>query len=273
MDVSVVIQGVRYTGRAELSSPLPAPPPSGPRLPAGRKFARIHWNFEWSGVSRPTLDGSPNSVNGLPDTAKVLYPAFVDMTREWQWYWVDVFSLSRFGALYKDLSEMNKAYVRNAFKGVTVGWRAFTNRRSWNNGYADYVNGVNVNSDPMGQETINCGGNVVEVLSDKVRLGGKDVYKVRTLDGTKKPPNPLEVNLAKTPWLVFEATISRREQVLVGGSWDGKTWNERIEIGFPQLGGSPVPVPFMGKGDFNYLEAHRLEMLPDNALVPRTRYP
>lgn len=247
-------------------------PPAGPTLPAGLHFARLPHDYEIYGVSRPTHNSASLRTEGLPETVKAIYPKFMPLTRAWQEYWADLFSLSRFNRLFNDLSALEKTVIKVGFKSVTAGYRAFTNRRGWDDGYADYLNGTNTNSDPIEQETIIMGGNVVELLSGKVRTGGKDAYKVRTLDGNKPPPDPMQVNQFRTPWLVFKATISRRERIMVGDVWTGK-WKENIVIPFDQLQGHDVPIPFMGDGEENYIEAGRIQPLPDSAPVPRVYHP
>ncbi|HJR80837.1 MAG TPA: hypothetical protein VJ821_12240 [Anaerolineales bacterium] len=240
------------------------PGPDDP-LPPGRKFGYLLHDYELYGLSRPSRNKAARSALGLPETVKVVDPAFMPMTRAWQNYWADLFSLSRFDKLYSGLSLTEKDIINLAFKSVTKGNRAFTNRRGWDDGYADYINGVNTNADPMEQETINCGGNVVELLSNLISIGGKDAYQVVTMDGDQLPPNPLEVNHKTAPWLVFKAIISRRE------GYDPRTdeWaREDLAIPFDQLQGHDVPIPFMGKGSFNYMEAERIRVLPDRSPAP-----
>jgi len=242
----------------------PGPPVStGRTLPIGRKFARLKHDYEVYGVSRPTHNNNTPKIEGLPETIKAVFPVFVDMTKPWQNYWVDLFSLSRFNKLYKDLDNSQREIINRAFRSVTAGYRAFTNRRGWDDGYADYINGENINSPPMQQETINTGGNIVELLSDRVRIGGKDAYKVVTLNAKSLPPDPLEANHIKTPWLVFKATISRRE------NYDGRKWLvENKIIPFDQLQGYDVPIPFICNDMLNYIEAERIDILPMGADVP-----
>lgn len=238
--------------------------PTGP-LPAGRKFGYLLHDYELHGVSRPTRNQAARHVSGLPETVKAVQPEFMPLTREWQWYWADLFSLSLFNRLYNALNDTEKAEIRLAFRSVTRGDRAFTNRHGWDNGRADYVNRVNLGSGPMAQETINCGGNVVELLSDVIRVGGKDVYQVTTLDGNQPPPDPLVVNHKTTPWLVFRATTSRRENF---DPDTGRWLREDIVIPFDQLRSRDVPIPFMGPGSFNYIEADRIRVLPESSPVP-----
>jgi hypothetical protein len=245
-------------------------------LPKGRKFGRLKHDHEIYGVSRPTKNGAANHVLGLPETVKASQPTFTPLTLPWQKFAVDLLSMARYGILYDQLNLTQKDVIKKAYRSLYIGFRAFTNRHGWDDGYADYINGVNTNSIPMEQETINTGGNVVELLSDEMGFAGGRVYKVRTLNaGTprnpKNPPNVLEVNHIKTPWLVFRATNSQRVKVMQPkGStqiWTGK-WIEGIVEPFPQNSGFDVPGAFIGKADFNYIDARRIEVLPDGAPIP-----
>lgn len=243
----------------------PVQPAPDDHLPAGRKFGYLLHDYDLYGLSRPSRNNAALSAQGLPETIKALDPLFMPLTAQWQKYWVDLFSLSRFDKLYDGLDSTEKGIINLAFKSVTKGNRAFTNRHGWDDGFADYINGVNTDADPMEQETINCGGNVVELLSEIIRLGGKDVYQIVTVDGEQLPPTALEVNHRTAPWLIFKATISRRE------GYDpatGKWAREDIVIPFDQLQGHDVPIPFMGKGSFNYIEAERIRVLPDSSPLP-----
>lgn len=236
----------------------------GYRLPSGRKFARLKHDFELYGVSRPTYRGDKPHTLGLPETVKALYPVSVPLREEWQIFAADLLSLSRFRKLYKDLNSNEREIIKLAFASTYRGFRAFTNRFGPNNGYADYINKTNVNNEPIKQETINTGGNIVELLSGKIRQAGKDVFKVRILNIANKPPDPRDVE----PWLIVKATNSQREKILnEKGVWTGR-WIENIVHPFPQLQGYDVPVAWVGKGDSNYIEANRIIELPDNAIVP-----
>lgn len=243
----------------------PVQPAPDYQLPAGRKFGYLLHDYDVYGLSRPSRNRASRSTQGLPETIKALNPIFMPLTVQWQKYWVDLFSLSRFDKLYYELNSTEKSIINRAFRSVTKGNRAFTNRRGWDDGYADYINGVNTDASPMEQETINCGGNVVELLSDIIRVGGKDVYQVVTLNGDQPPPDPLEINHETAPWLVFKATISRREGY---DKRTGKWAREDIVIPFDQLQNRDVPIPFMGKGSFNYIEAERIRVLPDGSPLP-----
>jgi len=235
------------------------------RLPPGRTFGYLLHDYDLYSLSRPSRNDAPQLVNGLPETVKVLQPVFMPMTERWQFYWADLFSLSLYDKLYNQLTGPERDEIKQAFKSATKGDRAFTNRHGWDYGYADYINGENPGADPMEQETINCGGNVVELLSDVIRIGGSDVYQVATLDGNRPPPDPLVINHRTTPWLIFKATISRREGFDPStGQWA----REDIVIPFDQLQSHDVPIPFMGNGPWNYIDAERIRLLPEASPLP-----
>lgn len=245
------------------------PPPTVRRLPPGRKFGWIKSDFALYGLSRPSYKGDGPAVLGLPQTVKVLEPVGVPLTRPWQMYWADLFSLQHYQKLYPGLTRAEKAVINNALLGATVGWRAVTNKHGWDNGYAEYWTNQNSGAQPMQQETINFGCNVVELVTGKIeRKGGKDVYRVYTLNGEEHPPDATKVNQFLTPWLVPYGNISRREKILDPRTqkWTGR-WTENIVIHWPQLP-SGVPIPFMGKWDQNFIISDRIKILPDNAPVP-----
>ena len=238
------------------------------RLPLGRKFARLKFDYELWGVSRPTHNGDRPGTLGLPQTIKVLEPVGMPITRAWAAYWADLFSLQHFGRIYQGLTKVNREYINNALLGATVGWRAVTNKHGWDDGYAEYWTGQNAGKPPMQQETITFGGAVVELVTgQKIRKGGKDVYEVYTLDGNANPPDASVVNQFTSPWAVVMGNVSRREKILDGaGKWTGK-WIEDFVDPWPQLP-TGVPIPFMGKGPRNYIAAERVQLLPDGAEVP-----
>jgi hypothetical protein len=195
------------------------------------------------------------------------------ITESWAIYWADLFSLQHYRKLYEALTRQQRDYINNALLGATVGWRAVTNKHGHDDGYREYWTNQNEGAGPMQQETITFGGAVVELVTGKqIRRGGQDVYEIYTLDGNKEPPSALDVNQFTAPWAVCYGNISRREKILDSkGKWTGK-WNERIVIHWPQLP-TGVPIPFMGDGPTNYIEAGWFEMLPDNAPVPKPVYP
>jgi hypothetical protein len=234
--------------------------------PTGRTFAYVYRNFERPGigVSRPTQNGSALKVGGLPDTVKLLECRWIPLTRSMQEFWFAQLVQSAGGSMtFKEL--------KSAWASLTCGWRAYTNRHGWDNGYADYINGVNTNRSPMGFEPILTGGNVVEILDTApITKYGQKYWKIRTIDATNFNITAAEVNRRTDPYVITLATNSCRR----GFDQNKKKWMiEKVEEPFPQLNGRDVPVPLFSDKSYNYIEASRVRIMRPGEPIPRPYYP
>lgn len=227
-----------------------------------RRYCYVLRNFERFGMSRPTQNGAANAILGLPDTCKLLYPVPVPLTPILQGYWFGLLKRVQPGWRIMDLIA--------AWRSLTKDGRAFTDHVSWSNGFADYIQKLNLEHAPMCLNPITCGGNVHEIIEGPMRQGGKDVYKIVTLDPDVIQAGDEEFyNREKHPELVFAATISRREDLKKDGTW----LREDLENPFPQLGGMTVPVPLFSKGGFNFIEADRVREINPDAPFPNPYNP
>ena len=234
--------------------------------PAGRVFAYVFKNFERPGVgvSRPTLNGSALHVGGLPDTCKLVDAKRVDLTRELQQYWFEL--LVRSAGNTMTLKEL-----KTAWGSLIRGYRAFTNFSGPDHGYADYINGENINKHPVRFEPIITGGNVVEIVGGPTRKYGKQCWIIRTVDGSKGVAPDINVTNRETdPFVIFLATNSCRRQY----DKRARRWlNERVEEPFPQLRGRDVPVPLFYQGSTGLIECARVRVLRPGEIFPRPYYP
>jgi hypothetical protein len=234
--------------------------------PTGRIFARVLRNFEHPGigVSRPTQNGSALKVGGLPDTVKLLECRWIPLTRAMQEFWFAQLVQSAGGT-------MSPKELKSAWAALTCGWRAYTNRHGWDNGYADFINGVNIGKAPMGFEPIITGGNVVEITdSQPIRKYGVLYWKIRTIDVHNFNITAAEVDRNTDPYVITLATNSCRRDFDI----NRKKWmNERVEEPFPQLNGKDVPVPLFSDKPYNYIDASRVRILKPGEAIPRPYYP
>lgn len=247
----------------------------------GRRFRPIRrgWvkrNFDRVGLSRPTENGNPPRIFGLPDTCKLKNSDLVTLRSPMQWYWFTLLERSAG-------SSMTLAEVKNAFRSLTRGDAAFTNQHGANNGYQDFVNGLNPGADPMKFEPIITTG-LVEILGDPRTIKGELCYPIKVIRDTWNP-NADSVNMQNHPEVIFKAAISRRE----GYNEATGVWaREDLEIPFGQLGGRDVPVPLFsrdyGEGQqfgippespftVNYIAASRVLELPARLALPPTYFP
>lgn len=111
-------------------------------------------DYDLYGLSRPSRNDAARSVNDLPETVKVLQPVFMPITEPWQYYWVDLFGLSLYDKLYRQLTNPETDEIKQAFRSVTKGDRAFTDRHGWDDGYADYINGENPGAGPWSRRRL-----------------------------------------------------------------------------------------------------------------------
>ncbi|MBI2758780.1 MAG: hypothetical protein HYX49_08890 [Chloroflexi bacterium] len=223
-------------------------------------FGRVKHDYEIYGVSRPERNNDPLWIKGLPETHKLQNSTFMPLTRAWQEY---LFGMFKKVALANGLSDSSATdiWLKNEFRVATRGNAFWTNNHGNNNGFADYINGTNINSKPMASETIVTGGAYLEVLDNgKVyNIRGVACYAVRTLDGNQSPPSLDDFNPFFQSPVTFFATTSRREKLA-----DGTRLVE--ELG--PLDGMNCPFPVMGNGTVNYIPVDVLQLLPAGSPVP-----
>lgn len=210
------------------------------------------------GMSRPEWNdkiGRTNNAEGLPETVR-FEDSYSDqlLLRPMQEFW--------YGLLKRANPSMSESDMINAWRSLTVSGRAFTDGCSWSNGRADFIQDLNIGSKPMGFNTMVTGGAVVEILDngDQHVLGGTTCYRVSTINANDISQNldPNLFNHDTKPWLVFYATISRRDGTV---------------IKFPQLNGADVPVPLFGNKEFGYIAADRIQLLPIGTPIPSCYVP
>ncbi len=221
-------------------------------------LAYVLTNYERLGLSRPTQLNKPlGSALGLPDTCKLQDSTYVELTEELQWYWFDLLKQNAPSYFTDD-------DLKLAWRKLTRDDQAFTNFAG-SDTRADYINGTNLDKEPMGYEPIITGGNVVWLTDLNLRdIKGELYYKLYCIDSTKPLPSINEVNNALTCWLVFSATTSKRLVDL-----NTKTiLREDLEEPFWWLDGNNVPVPLLGNSGTNYIPKNRVRILGNDEEIP-----
>lgn len=183
-------------------------------------------DIEREGMSRPEINKAPLSVMGLPETCKLIDSRHVVLTRDLQEYW--------YGELCKRNPNMSEAARKTGWKSLTRGWGAVTNKFG-SEGYADYINGTNLDKEPMRLEPIVMGGTILTLLG-RARMYSEACYKILTDSFT------IRTGMFYTP------TISRRD---------------RTVIPFSQFDNPLVPIMTKDK-QYNYIPQNRVRILEDD---------
>lgn len=229
--------------------------------PITRVFGQFKTEYEHTGKSRPTNNGSASNKLGLPDTIKGVQENkvkdFVFLSERMQkWMhklcWERVPSMSESEAKLSWKSLMNGG---GGQEGSQMSARAFSDYKGTETN-ADYINGANLDKDPVAMKSILTGGAWVEIIK-YMRINGVEVVKIAAID----PLSEFEqLNPSTHPWLFFYPTISRREKVIEGkdNKFNGR-FIENLSIPFPQYKDRAVlPIWAQPGTDYVYMPADRL---------------
>jgi hypothetical protein len=198
-------------------------------------------------VSRPTRTNAPRGANTLPATARFMVDKVVVMTPDIQ-AWIHYLCRIR-------CPELSDAEAKNEWRGLMVSWRAITNKAG-SDTHADYINGTNLDAEPMQLQPMAMGGAVVKIIGFKT-LQGVDCWEFEAIDcfGNYRQYTPLT-----HPWLFYQPTSSVRQEIIVNNRWTGG-YRENISRPFPQYNEKSI-LPIFGVGmNVNYLPKWRIRIL------------
>ena len=162
---------------------------------------------------------------GLPETipaAKNQNGAFYPLSREWQTWWFELLRRANYG-MYTD------SQLKTRWTALTKNGVAWTDDHAWDNGFCDYIQGVNIGANPMALKALWNGGNVGKVLNERGRL-----LTLECLNFSKSPP-PIADVWEKRPWLYFWASSA---------TWIKLQNKTYIVTPFPQMSPCGCPIPF-----------------------------
>jgi hypothetical protein len=212
-------------------------------------------------VSRRTRDNAPRIEDGniphregLPATARFMVDKVVIMTPDIQ-LWMHKLCWDRCPSL-------SEKEAKNSWRSIMTGYRFITNYAG-SGTHADYVNGTNLESDPMQLQPMATGGAIVKITGNKY-LQGVDCFEFEAIDslGNYRSYNP-----DSYPYLFFQPTSSVREEILKNGRWLGK-WRENLSLPFPQYREQSV-IPIFAVGTNRaYLPKWRIRILGSNEAFP-----
>jgi len=198
-------------------APEPLPEPDGKLKPGiyrllGHDFQIGDW---WSDEekNRANRNRSYPEHKGKPETVATYFKdENVYLTKEWQWFHFRQMIYACFGHFDERLLSSDELQaMKRAWASTMAGNRVITNHKGPDNGYADWIQGINLGAQGIGYMGLGMGGNVIELVDETVyrlNLIG-NCHKFKTLDGSKPPPDPREVNFLTHPQFFSRATICR----------------------------------------------------------------
>lgn len=234
----------------------------------GDVFGFCYHDYDLHKLSRPTYNGAPRSIVGLPETVSLRdRNGFVLLTEEIQWQW------------YRwNLLTSNQLEDKNSFFSLTTSDRAFTNRYGSNQkgdfpACANYPCGTNLDAEPMRLFPLLCGGAYIKIIGGI----GTSLLTFETMSSTE---DLSKYSPFSHPHLFYKPTNSIREEIwwdkkthkivpkgTIGSIWSEK-WIEHKVTPFPQFKNKSI-VPMITRGErFNHIEAYKVKILPFGSSVP-----
>ena len=194
-----------------------------------------HWGYRPRGVApAPAVNRSGVIVDSS-------YFRRARLTEEWQWFWVDLLSLSKYQRVYSQLTRDEKAFIARAFSGLTGDHLAFTN----NAGSATkncYPCGETDRGEDMKIDPLICGGNTVLGGDPVLNARGEWMVPIYSFNANEPPP-VATLAMLDDPRVLWATIISTKQ--LPDGSYS--------LFGFPQLkDGTPVPYPYLTVEQYYY---------------------
>lgn len=218
--------------------------------------------YDRVGVSRLTEVGSTNTRTfGAPDTVRLPIqegkPNLITLTEPIQ-KWMHKLCWSRTPSLPEDQAKLSwKSLMSGASEGNNRTARAFSNF-SGSGTNADYINGNNLDTEPIKIDFVLCGGAWLKILGEDNRRNIKveDCWVVEAIDPAS---DFTRFHPSTHPWLFFYPTVSvRKPYVDKNGTPTGK-FIEYISEPFPQYNNLSVMPVFGQRGEpFVYVPKHRM---------------
>jgi hypothetical protein len=236
------------------------------------KYAQVKNHVEMFGVNILEYTNVPQRFGGIPSVFQLVQTATqkpVSLTKPLQEWW--------FGLLMANKPLwMARHEVVDCWRNLTSGMKAFTNKTGWDSdhgecaGYADYIQGLNLECDPMKLQPTICHGSTVKIMDKPTRVGGVDVYPVQAINVNTTDLSTL--TFSNSPHLIFPAVNWSRCYLPNTQTIDPKYYPHGRAEPFPKLGGNTVPVPLLAYTDVVYIETQWLRPLNAGGDFPANPY-
>lgn len=242
-------------------------------VPEGGDFFRILHDFELHEYNyKPRQFGNgweQDTPTAMPST-RMLWGCrpndFIPMSREWQIWLYELLNWAVDGRI--PAGDMNQiGSLQWAYANLIANHRAFTDRHSPEDGFADFVTGRNITAKPYQWKCLHTSGNIVKKVQYPVSVDAwvrTNCIAIEALD-LRLPPPKLEWLLKEKPHLIGWAT-EQGVAKLPNGRWVVARFPQlkvaaRVN-GIPEVG---TPFPVVGVGGVNFIKKSHVSAIASGA--------
>ncbi|MDP1715131.1 MAG: hypothetical protein Q8L41_10345 [Anaerolineales bacterium] len=213
--------------------------------------------------SRPSRNNADDSIRGLPATARFIVANSIrdniSLHQDLQ-LWMH-------GLCRQRIPGTSEAEAKKSWGSLTSGSgmsARFYTDFAGSDTHADYVNGNNLDKEPMKGKPLVTGGTILKIIGER-RVAGTNCHVVEAINPTG---NYRQYNPRDHWWLFFYPTVSAREQVRDAES-KLLYFLEYISEPFPQYKNKTVmPVFAMAGENENYIPKSRVKILGEYDALP-----
>ena len=231
------------------------------------RYAQVMNHVEMYGENILDYTDVPLRFGGIPDVFQLFQTSTqqpTKLTRELQ-FWMK----RLFDECMADV--MTDKEIVTCWKNTFRGMRAFTNKFGPDNGFADYIQGVNLDAEPMKLNPTICRGATIKVLRAPFMKGGVLISEFEVLD-------------AFDPDTLTKTYKDNRDKIFAAINWsrcyidfDKKIVDPNFPLGraepFPNPANRDVPIPLLGNHTNKaYIETKWLRFMDAGEAMPANPY-
>jgi len=230
------------------------------------KYAQVKNHVEMFGVNILDFTGCLPNEPGIPDVFQL------KQTKDQQPVSLNLKLQKWMKGLFDECMDgIPESDIINAWHKTFRGMRAFTNKFGPDNGYADYIQGLNTDAEPMKLNPTICRGNVVKVLREAFYQGGVWISEIEVLDAFD--PDTLTKTFKDNRHLIFCAVNWSRCYIDDKRTIDPRFFPHGRGEPFPNSGNRHVPIPLLGnRTTKGYIETQWLRFLDPAEPFPPSPY-
>jgi len=141
---------------------------------------------------------------------------FVQLTKEWQFFWFDIMSKVYFGKYHGELTKTQYAWLSSRWTAIGGNKRAFTNGHG-TDVYRNYVADTNRDTKTLPAiATLVCGGHCFTEKRIVINSAGEEMLELPSFDGKASPPDVRTIDVKNDPRIFIAVNITNTK-ILTGG--------------------------------------------------------